>query len=113
MAAGPGRRSSWVGDFRTIKIVIAAVKHRLLSGAPPMRSSRSLAVVILTLTAAGSLAAQNRPSDRRRFIAPNTPVSDDPRRVPVSGAPQGPPGTFVLRGGRLFDGTGAAAREAT
>ncbi|MBL8270022.1 amidohydrolase family protein, partial [Steroidobacter sp.] len=57
--------------------------------------------------------AQNSATDRRKWIDPSTAVSDDPRRVPVAPGPQGPAGTIVLRGGRIFDGTGAAVRDAT
>jgi imidazolonepropionase-like amidohydrolase len=73
-------------------------------------------VVTLALVTAGCCAivsAQERAQDRRRFLDPKTPVSDDPRRVPVRAGPRGPEGTLVLRGGRIFDGTGAAAREGT
>jgi imidazolonepropionase-like amidohydrolase len=50
--------------------------------------------------------------ERWKFLQPSTTVSDDPRRVPVP--PQtGPQKTIVLQGGRIFDGTGAAAREGT
>jgi imidazolonepropionase-like amidohydrolase len=55
--------------------------------------------------------AQEKAQDRRRFLDPKTPVSDDPRRVPVRPGPRGPEGTLVLRGGRIFDGTGTPARE--
>ena len=59
------------------------------------------------------VAAQERAQDRRKFLDPSTPVSDDPRRIPVKPGPQGPDGVLVLRGGRIFDGTGAATREGT
>jgi|HubBroStandDraft_1064217.scaffolds.fasta_scaffold29207_2 imidazolonepropionase-like amidohydrolase len=49
--------------------------------------------------------------ERWKFYSPSTQVSNDPRRVPVPPVPQGPDGTLVLRGGRIFDGTGAPARE--
>ncbi len=35
-----------------------------------------------------------------------TVVSDDPRRIPINPEPKGPEGTLVLKGGRIFDGTG-------
>jgi imidazolonepropionase-like amidohydrolase len=54
---------------------------------------------------------QEKFQDRRRFLDPTTPVSDDPRRVPIKPGPRGPEGTLVLRAGRIFDGTGAPARE--
>jgi imidazolonepropionase-like amidohydrolase len=56
---------------------------------------------------------QEKTQDRRKFLDPRTPVSDDPRRVPVKPGPRGPEGALVLRGGRIFDGTGAPAREGT
>jgi len=40
-------------------------------------------------------------------------VSDDPRRIVSKPGPRGPEGTIVLRGGRIFDGTGAPVREGT
>ena len=57
--------------------------------------------------------AQERAADRRRSLAPGQHVSDDPRRVPEPATLKGPQGTLVLRGGRVFDGTGAPARMAT
>jgi imidazolonepropionase-like amidohydrolase len=54
---------------------------------------------------------QEKFQDRRKFLDPTTPVSDDPRRVPVKPGPRGPEGALVLRGGRIFDGTGAAAHD--
>ena len=56
---------------------------------------------------------QEKPQDRRRFLDPKTQVSDDPRRIVVKPGPRGPEGTLVLRGGRIFDGTGTPAREGT
>lgn len=59
-------------------------------------------------------SAQQEPvnrQDRWKFYSPSTQVTNDPRRVPVGPTPQGSDGTLVLRGGRIFDGTGAAARE--
>ena len=60
-----------------------------------------------------SLGAQVPRTERRRWIAPGTAVTDDPRRIPVPAWQTAPTGTIVLRGGRLWDGTGAAARPAT
>ncbi|MBS0421403.1 MAG: amidohydrolase family protein [Proteobacteria bacterium] len=59
------------------------------------------------------LSAQERAQERRQWIDAATPVSDDPRRVPREPGPSGPDGSVVLRGGRVFDGTGAPARDAT
>lgn len=52
-------------------------------------------------------------TDRWRFLDSLTTVSNDPRRVPIPPTPQGPEGTVVLQGGRVFDGTGGQARPAT
>ncbi len=60
-----------------------------------------------------SLVAQVPRTERRRWIAPGTNVTDDPRRIPIPAGYYGPTGTIVLKGGRLWDGTGAAARPAT
>jgi imidazolonepropionase-like amidohydrolase len=51
--------------------------------------------------------------ERAKWVSAATPVSDDPRRVPVSPGPRGPEGSVVLRGGRVFDGTGTAVRPGT
>ena len=74
-----------------------------------------LLLAVLTLFALSSqgVVAQDRAADRKRFLDAATPVSDDPRRVPVPPGPRGPEGAIVLRGGRIFDGTGAPAREGT
>ena len=40
-----------------------------------------------------------------------TIVSDDPRRIPIKPEPKGPEGILVLKGGRIFDGTGKPANE--
>jgi imidazolonepropionase-like amidohydrolase len=77
-----------------------------------MKGKAVAAVLVLTSFCVGGWA-QERAQDRRRFLDPKTPVSDDPRRVPVRPGPRGPEGTLVLRGGRIFDGTGAPAREGT
>src|SRR5271156_849052 len=63
-----------------------------------------------------SAKAQSEQANRQerwRFYDPSTSLSDDPRRVPVPPGPHGPNGTIVLKGGRIFDGTGASAREGT
>src|SRR5258707_15059176 len=73
---------------------------------------KSLAVLLVSLSCAPSWA-QERRQDRRKFLDPKTQVSDGPRRVVVKAGPRGPEGTLVLRGGRIFDGTGAPAREGT
>ncbi|MFN8062726.1 MAG: amidohydrolase family protein [Vicinamibacterales bacterium] len=70
---------------------------------------RAFVAAVLVLPIA--VAAQQAPN-RRGWLAPDQAVSDDPRRVPVPPPP--PPRTsIVVRNGRVFDGTGAAARPAT
>jgi imidazolonepropionase-like amidohydrolase len=74
---------------------------------------KSVASLILMFSTCVVFGAQEKPQDRRKFLDPSTPVSDDPRRVPVKPGPTGPERILVLRGGRIFDGTGAAAHEGT
>jgi imidazolonepropionase-like amidohydrolase len=76
-------------------------------------NSRMLAVLLLVLCFCSDGGAQEQRQDRRKFLDPKTQVSDDPRRIVVKPGPRGPEGTLVLRGGRIFDGTGASAREGT
>ena len=79
-----------------------------------MRSWLQTALVAVGLLIVVPAAyGQERPQDRKRFIDPDVALSDDPRWVPVSPVPRGPEGTMVLRGGRIFDGSGAPARSAT
>src|SRR5215467_7813299 len=75
--------------------------------------NRSVLSLVLLLGFCLGLAAQEKPHNRRKFLDPATPVSDDPRRIPVKPGPGGPDRILVLRGGRIFDGTGAAAHEGT
>ncbi|HKP28624.1 MAG TPA: amidohydrolase family protein, partial [Gemmatimonadales bacterium] len=72
-----------------------------------------LATVVLAVIGAGPIIAQDRAADRRKFLDPSRPTTDDPRRVPVGTAARGPDGSIVLRGGRVFDGTGTPARPLT
>ena len=44
-------------------------------------------LALVTAAAVSPAAAQSRASDRRRSLAPGTPTSDDPRRVPVAPGP--------------------------
>ena len=80
-----------------------------------MRIPSSILAVSVVLVAlqAIPLSAQSSTEDRRRFLRPETAITDDPRRVVVPPIPMGPEGSVVLRGGRVFDGTGAPARDAT
>src|SRR5215472_7075626 len=76
-----------------------------------MRNSATLLLAMLSFAVCA--AGQEKSQDRRKFLDPATPVSDDPRRIPVKPGPRGPDRVLILRGGRIFDGTGAAAREGT
>jgi imidazolonepropionase-like amidohydrolase len=77
-------------------------------------SCKKLALILaLTGTAGSEMAAQQRAIERWRFLDSATAVSNDPRRVPIGPAEQGPDGSIVVRGGRVFDGTGAPAQHAT
>jgi imidazolonepropionase-like amidohydrolase len=71
------------------------------------------ALVMAMFSFSLSGVGQEKPQDRKKFLDPATPVSDDPRRVPVKPGPGGPDRVLVLREGRIFDGTGAAAHEGT
>lgn len=71
-------------------------------------------VLCLTMIVRPEPAQAQRPaSDRYRHLDSTTGTTDDPRRIPVAPGPRGPEGSIVLVGGRVFDGTGSAAREAT
>lgn len=74
--------------------------------------TRALVVLLISFFCVQGWAQEQR-QDRRKFLDPKTQVSDDPRRIVVKPGPRGPEGTLVLRGGRIFDGTGAPAREGT
>lgn len=71
------------------------------------------ALTLLTLLAGVPALGQSKLENRRTWVGESTAVSDDPRRVPVAPGPRGPEGSIVLRGGRVFDGTGSAAKPAT
>src|SRR5207302_4363514 len=75
--------------------------------------TRNAALLVAILSPCLCVTGQERAQDRRKFLDPATPVSDDPRRIPVKPGPRGPDRVLVLRGGRIFDGTGKAAREGT
>lgn len=70
---------------------------------------------ILDTAFATSAGAQDQALDRRRYIdTAATRTTDDPRRTPIPiEAPGTPKPVLVIRGGRIFDGTGAPAREGT
>ena len=50
---------------------------------------------------------------REQWLPKSVPTSDTVLRIPVPADYNAPKGAFVLVGGRLFDGTGKAARPAT
>ena len=74
---------------------------------------KTLTLMLVAIFLSTPSWTQEKPQDRRKFLDPKTQVSDDPRRIVVKPGPRGPEGTLVLRGGRIFDGTGAPAREGT
>lgn len=78
-----------------------------------VRFAYCLTVFTPAASSVGAIEAQDRAADRRRYLAPNQITSDDPRRVPEAPTLKGPEGVTVLRGGRVFDGTGAPTRQAT
>lgn len=70
--------------------------------------------LIASLAVAQDNGPQARPIYKRdRWLPESVPTSDDGLRIPVPADFNAPKGSFVLVGGRLFDGTGAAARPAT
>ena len=73
----------------------------------------SLAWIVLLVLLPLTVLGQQRPEDRRRFFDENEVTTDDLRRLPIPPGLRGPDGSIVLRGGRLFDGTGTAPRPAT
>ena len=77
------------------------------------RMAGMLWILLFCLT--GLLALpQERAQDKRKWIDPSkTQTTDDPRRIPIPPGPRGPEGVIVLRGGRIFDGTGAPVRPGT
>jgi imidazolonepropionase-like amidohydrolase len=71
-----------------------------------------LLIAFLCETALAQYPAPKR-EDRRLFLPPSIRVTDDPRRVPLPPGVGGPPGVIVLRGGRIFDGTGTPVADGT
>jgi imidazolonepropionase-like amidohydrolase len=70
--------------------------------------------LIATTVAAQDGGPQARPIyNRDQWLPHSVPTSDDGLRIPVPADFNAPKGSFVLVGGRLFDGTGAPARPAT
>jgi len=59
------------------------------------------------------VSCQEKAEDRRKWLDKNATTTDDPRRIPIPPGPKGPEGTLVLKGGRIFDGTGSKVRDGT
>lgn len=68
---------------------------------------------LLTAGALAAPAAADKIFDRSPFYEKGATTTDDVQRVPMPPDYNAPEGSFVLVGGRLFDGTGAAPRKAT
>lgn len=68
-----------------------------------------LSVVLVGAFAAGAGAQQQR----RQHLDRSTTTTDDPRRIPMPAGYSPWEGNLVIVGGRVFDGTGAPARQAT
>jgi imidazolonepropionase-like amidohydrolase len=77
-----------------------------------MKHAAPYLLLCLNFLCAHALAQERTAQDRREFLQPQTLVSEDPRRVPVKELVK-PAGVLVLRGGRIFDGTGAPIHEGT
>jgi imidazolonepropionase-like amidohydrolase len=77
--------------------------------------AKKIALSGMALLAAGGLLlfSQERAQDKRKALDPKAQTTDDPRRIPMPPGPYGPEGVLVLKGGRIFDGTGAPARPGT
>ncbi|WP_447761526.1 amidohydrolase family protein [Sphingopyxis panaciterrae] len=72
------------------------------------------AAVIASPAAAQDGGPEARPIyNRDQWLPKSVPTSDDVLRIPVPADYNAPKGSFVLVGGRLFDGTGKPARPAT
>jgi hypothetical protein len=82
-----------------------------LTGCFGWTTKAGAALFVAILSSGLCVSGQERPEDRRKFLHPETPVSDDPRRIPVKPGPRGPDRVLVLRGGRIFDGAGTAAHQ--
>ena len=75
-----------------------------------MKKFGIIGVALLGFALQSTTTAQESYLDRREWINNETAVTDDPRRIPTGDAPRGPDGVLVLKGGRIFDGTGAVVR---
>jgi imidazolonepropionase-like amidohydrolase len=105
------RNEDWAAFLFRRRKALSCDMKRVHKG-ESMRIKIPAALLLLALVNPNS-QSQGRPQDRRRFLDPRTPVSDDPRRIPVKPGPHGPDRVLVLRGGRIFDGTGASVHTGT
>jgi imidazolonepropionase-like amidohydrolase len=77
-----------------------------------MNRVKMTTAALLLLAFATPGLAQDGPFDRSEYFKEGTETSDDLRRVPIPPGMFDPPGSIVITGARLFDGTGAPARDA-
>ena len=75
-------------------------------------TKRNILIVILSVFSMASLAA-DKSYERSAFMHQGEETTDDPRRVPVPAGYGDHDTVLVLVGGRVLDGTGAEARDAT
>jgi imidazolonepropionase-like amidohydrolase len=75
----------------------------------------ALATILTSVPAAAEDSAPTATPryNRDQWLPKTVPTSDDVLRIPVPADYNAPKGSFVLVGGRLFDGTGRPARSAT
>jgi imidazolonepropionase-like amidohydrolase len=77
-------------------------------------AARFLALLSLAMAVAANAAPPlSKPNDRSSLFEADTAISNDLRRVPVAPGTHVPDGAIVILNARLFDGTGAPARNAT
>ena len=77
-----------------------------------MKHSPPYLLLCLNLVCTLAVAQERAAQDRREFLKAETLVSEDPRRVPIKALTK-PAGILVLRGGRIFDGTGSPIHDGT
>ena len=75
-------------------------------------------LLVVSLIATSAVAQDRGPQarplyNRDQWLPKSVSTSDEVLRIPVPADYNAPKGSFVLVGGRLFDGTGAPARPAT
>jgi len=79
-----------------------------------MNYSNFIVILIGIIASVGAeVSAQSEPRDRRAYIEVGSATSDDPRNIPMPEGYLEPDTSYILVGGRVFDGTGLAARKAT